>query len=291
MENLPVPTKPMMMRTVTEGFLQKWTKWNQLATTLLKSGFLPDSYKTSEQVMAVLLKSQELNVPAMEGLYSIDIIGKRPALRPQLMLALVRRSGELQDIVIDRQSDYVEVTVIRKGQSPFKSRFGDVEAIKMKLIDKDNYIKQKFTMYQWRAISANFRITFPDVIAGMYTPEELGAEVRVTDDGDMEIVPTEQIPATYDSISDALGETIKTRKWENCEAWLNLWKPDIEKLPEVQQGVLSRMYKQARKEFGPKEKVLSEKEISNVGTSGPHNEEPKQNSSESKPESTTDPDI
>ena len=107
-------------------------------------------------------------------------------------------------------------------------------------------------MYQWRAISANFRITFPDVIAGMYTPEELGAEVRVTEDDDMEVVAVEQVPATYDSISDALGEAIKSRKWENVEAWLNLWKMDLEKLPENHKSVLERMYKQAHREFGPK---------------------------------------
>jgi hypothetical protein len=278
-QNLPVPVpfRAIVSRTVTESFIQKWSKWATLAGTLLKSGFLPDSFKTPEQVMAVLLKSQELNVPAMEGLYSIDIIGKRPALRPQLMLALARRSGELQDIQIERQPDYVEVTITRKGQTPFKTRFGDAEAVALQLINKDNYKKQKFTMYQWRAISANFRITFPDVIAGMYTPEELGAEVRITEDDDMEVVAAESVPATYDSISEALQEAIKSRKWENMEAWLNLWKSDLEKLPDNQKGVLERMYKQAHREFGIKEK----REVKNA-TSGSIDQESSQTTGDRK---------
>ncbi len=291
MENLPVPVspRPIVMRTVTESFIQKWGKWQTLATTLLKSGFLPDSYKTSEQVMAVLLKSQELNVPAMEGLYSIDIIGKRPALRPQLMLALVRRSGELEDIQIDKQTDYVEVTIKRKGQTAHKSRFGDIEASALGYLNDmkfhPNYVKQKLVMYQWRALSANFRITFPDVIAGMYTPEELGTEVTVTEDGDMEVIPAEQIPATYDSSSSALEEAIKTRKFENLEAFLTLWRDDIGKLPENQQGVLKRMYSQAAREFGPK------KEVKDVRTSQPNTEQSKPDTGESKSESSAEPKV
>jgi hypothetical protein len=42
-------------------------------------------------------------------------------------------------------------------------------------------------MLKWRCVSDAIRVVCPEIIAGMYTPEELGADVWVTDDGSMEI--------------------------------------------------------------------------------------------------------
>jgi hypothetical protein len=166
-----------------ELFLQNWELKKELATTLLRSGFLPTALKTPEQVIAVMLKGQELGIPPMEALNSINVVNGKPTVSPQLMLALARRSKELEDLKIERLEDAVMVTVKRKGQSPHSTRFGAMEARALNLNRKDNYIKQPFTMYQWRALAANLRVTFPDIIGGLYTPEEMGADVEVTADG------------------------------------------------------------------------------------------------------------
>jgi hypothetical protein len=100
------------------------------------------------------------------------------------MLALARRSGELEDIKLEKSVDAVICTVKRKGQTAFTTCFGVAEAKAQQLMGKDNYQKQPFVMFQWRALAANLRITFGDVITGLYTPEELGAEVNVMEDGE-----------------------------------------------------------------------------------------------------------
>jgi hypothetical protein len=44
----------------------------------------------------------------------------------------------------------------------------------MNLINNDNYRKQPATMFRWRCSSMLARTVYPDVVAGVYDPEELG---------------------------------------------------------------------------------------------------------------------
>lgn len=178
-----------------DSFLSNWEKRTQVADMLIKSGFLPQTYKTPQQVLAVMLTAHELNIPEMEALRSINVIAGKPTISPQLMLALARRSHELVDIRFERTADAISCTVTRKGQSPFATRFGVAEAKAQGLMSKENYQKQPFTMFQWRALAANLRVTFSDVISGLYTPEELGAEVSFSEEGDQLVVPHEVVPS------------------------------------------------------------------------------------------------
>lgn len=177
-----------------ESFLRNWESKKELAATLLRSGFLSPSFKTPEQVIAVMLKGQELGIPAMEALNSIHVVNGKPAVSPQLMLSLARRSKELDDVKIEHTGDSCIVTITRKGQSPHTSHFGDQEARSLGLHTRDNYRKQAHSMYQWRALAANLRVTFPDIIGGLYTPEEMGAEVIMTDDGAQLIIESDNPP-------------------------------------------------------------------------------------------------
>jgi len=83
-ENLPIPLSPeanqLVIKDSVDSFLAKWGKWNQLADVLLKSGFLPKTISTREQVVSILLLSYELKIPAMTGLFRINVIDRRPTL-------------------------------------------------------------------------------------------------------------------------------------------------------------------------------------------------------------------
>lgn len=155
----------------------------QMSDMLVKSGMIPPTVKTKEAAAAIILKGRELGIPTMEAFSLINVISGKPTISPQGMIALARRTGQLQDITITDETDTAVVTVTRKGQTPFTTRFSARDAVAMGLANKDNWQKQPKVMRQWRAISANFRITFPDVIGGMYMPEELGADVN--DEGEV----------------------------------------------------------------------------------------------------------
>lgn len=157
-----------------------------MAAKLLRSGMLPHSIKTPEAAAAIIVKGIELGLPPMAALNGINVIKGKPTISPQLMLSLINRSGLLEDLSITTGDNGASVTMKRRGRAPHTATFGPKEAKGLGLMGKDNYKQQAPVMYQWRAVAACARIVFPDVLDGVYTPEEMGAEVN--EDGEMQAV-------------------------------------------------------------------------------------------------------
>ena len=149
--------------------MNDWQMIREQAAVLVTTGFLPKSITSPEQAMAIILTGRELGIGPMAALQGIDVIQGKPSISPQLMLAMVNGTGQVEDIKVETGIDGATVTVKRKGRSAYTTTFGPKEARAMALDGKDNYKKQPAVMYQWRAIGANLRVTFPDVIKGMYT--------------------------------------------------------------------------------------------------------------------------
>lgn len=164
-----------------------WELMKEQASVFIKSGFLPPSINTPEKAIAIAMTGKELGLSFMESVRSINIIAGKPTISPQLMLALANKSKELENLEIDANDQRCVVTVTRKGRKPHREEFGIKEATDLLLISKDNYKKQPATMFKWRALAAALRVTFPDVMLGFYTPEEMGAEVKVGEDEQMEV--------------------------------------------------------------------------------------------------------
>lgn len=149
----------------------------RLGDTLVKSGLLPKSVNSPQSAVAIILMGRELGIGTMTSLTMIQVISGKPTVPPQLMLALARRTKELEDIKIEDDGNKCTVTIKRKGQSAISTSFSMENAKAMGLAGKDNWTKQPQTMRQWRALAANLRLTFTDAIANLYTPEEMGATV------------------------------------------------------------------------------------------------------------------
>jgi len=162
-----------------ESQVDMFAKLDTVAKEMIKSGLLPPTLNTPEKVKVVIVTGKELGMPMMEACQRIQVISGKPALSPQGMMALIERSGVLEDFKVNSQKDFCEVTMARKGRSPYTARFGKEEATAMWLINKDNYKKQAQTMYRWRAIAACARVVCPDVIGGMYLAEEVASHTDV----------------------------------------------------------------------------------------------------------------
>lgn len=169
--------------------MAEWQIIREQSSVLVTTGFLPQSVKTPEQAMAIILTGRELGIGPMAALNNINIIQGKPSVSPQLMLAMINSTREAEDIAIETSDAGAVCTIKRRGRTAYTAKFGPKEAKAMGLDGKDNYKKQAATMYQWRAVAAAARATFPDVILGMYTPDELGAVT--TEDGEV----VEQSPA------------------------------------------------------------------------------------------------
>lgn len=131
----------------------------------------------------VMLKGAELGLEPMAALASIHIIQGLPTLSPQGMLALINRTGELCDLIIQGDATQCSVNMKRKGREPHIEVFTIKDAEAQKLTTKDNWKKQPATMLKWRAVAACARVVFPDIIQGLYTQEEIDTETIYTEDG------------------------------------------------------------------------------------------------------------
>jgi len=185
--------------------MSEWETIRDQASVLIKSGFLPQSVKTPDQAMAIILTGRELGIGTMAALQTINVIANKPTVSPQLMLALINRTKELEDLEIVDNGKACSVTMKRRGRKAHTETFSMEDALRLKtteyingekktisLAEKYNWKQQPGTMRKWRAVAACARIVFPDAILGLYTPDEMGA---VTD-ADGEVIEAAPAPLT-----------------------------------------------------------------------------------------------
>jgi len=136
---------------------------------------------------------QELGIGPLQALNGIDCIQGRPTVSPQLMLALIKRDCPAS-VVIMTEKDGVYSCKMSRSSSPsdleqsFTATWDIARASKLGLAHKDNYIKQASVMLMWRAVGEAARKIFPDIIKGLYFPDEMitNYDVHKTDEnGDL----------------------------------------------------------------------------------------------------------
>jgi hypothetical protein len=188
------------------GFIERLDDHWRLCQILVNSGMLPRDIRTPESALAIMLKGRELGIGPMAAFAGITVIQGKPVVSPQLMLSLINRSGLMEDMKIEDDGETCRVTMKRKGRSPHTAAFSMQNAREMQLAGKDNWKKMGAIMRQWRAAAACSRIVFPDVIDGMYLPEEMGADVN--EDGEIidgEIVAEARIGPKFASNDSGHG--------------------------------------------------------------------------------------
>lgn len=213
--------------------VMSWSAMQEQARMLVKSGFLPPSINTPEKAVAIALTAKELGIGMMEGFRSINVIQGKPTVSPHLMLALANRTGQVEDMKIETTDEKCVVTIKRKGRTAYTCEFGKAEASAMGLSGKDNYKKQPKTMFQWRALAANLRVTFPDVVLGLYTPDEMGANVSVGENEEMIVKEAETAVEAPKQVQEVLtpkvNETLPTPENEAFENAIVMVEEVLEK--------------------------------------------------------------
>lgn len=180
-------TKDLIMDQVT------WQIIREQGTVLVKSGLLPNSVKTPEAAIAIIMKGYELGMQPMQAFAHINIIQGKPTLSAEGMLAQIWKT--IPNAIIDFvrvEDDYCEIHAARPGRTLRKFVFQKSDAVKAGLINKENWQKYPRAMYKARCISEMARTIFPDAIMGCsYTPEELSPDaVIVNAEGVIDVVET-----------------------------------------------------------------------------------------------------
>lgn len=151
----------------------------KLAQALSKSFLVPKQFQgRADDVLVAMMWSYNLNIPFVAGLQSIAVINGKPCIYGDMLLAIVRSSGLLEDISesVEGNGDnqYAACTVYRKGQkSPIKSTFSVVDAKRALLWGKQGpWTQYPKRMLKMRARAYALRDAFSDVLMGLSLAEE-----------------------------------------------------------------------------------------------------------------------
>lgn len=197
-----VATVPQSIVTINSPELAALEAKKQEAMLMIKSGLLPKTVDTPEKVIVIAMMGEALGIEhKIVALNMINVIAGKPAVSPQLMLAMVKRSSAYESFSCSDDGNACTVRMKRKGEDEHVEVFSMDDARRMMttewengnkktipLADKANWKQQPQTMRKWRAIAAACRVVFPDVIWGLYTTEELDTDTDMSNTIDAEFV-------------------------------------------------------------------------------------------------------
>jgi hypothetical protein len=153
------------------------------ADILVKSGLLPQEIKSPAAAVAVMLTGRELGIPVMQSFRSIYVVKGKPTLSAQLMGALILRDGHSYKIVAST-NDVCTIEFRRKSGAAYTHTFTLEDAKRANLVGSPTWQNYPKAMLFSRCMSAGARACMPDVVANMYTPEEI-ASIPASGNGDV----------------------------------------------------------------------------------------------------------
>jgi hypothetical protein len=146
------------------------------AGDLFNSAMFLKDYGTKEAVLSTIMLGRELGLPAMGSLRGIFIVEGRHTLSAQLMVALILKSGLAEYFEPLHISDKtVTYETRRRGdRAPMQLTHTIEMATRAGLVKPNsNWVKVPEDMLVSRCSARLARIKYPDLLFGLYTPEEV----------------------------------------------------------------------------------------------------------------------
>lgn len=197
----------------------------QMASTIAKSGLVPQCYRTPDAAFAGLEMAKELGIAPMVFFHNSFFMPEtgRIGIQGSVLLEMVYRSGVVdvefaitENVNLEKGEGAAECTMRRldrQNAKPFTFRFTIEQARRAGLLSKNNWKTSPEDMLLWRSISKCARMVCADIIHGVPTVEEL-IEVAETEDVDFSGLST-------------LGRTFKaTMKLDDLKDIVNKEIPD-----------------------------------------------------------------
>lgn len=150
----------------------------QMAGVLCKSGLIPSGLNTAEKVFVALQWGHELGLTPMVAVNNIAVINGKPTLSADIMCAVVKRSPEYGGIkwieMSDKKAECEITRILPNGEKETqKSCFTIEDAQNAGLAGRDVWKKYTKRMLKHRCLSYGLKDMFPDLLAGLYDPEEM----------------------------------------------------------------------------------------------------------------------
>ena len=139
------------------------------------------AYGTPQAVLSTVLLGRELGMPSMASLRSVHIIEGKHSLSADLMVALVLKSGMAEYFQLVESTETACTFETKRKGNPHPQRLSyTMEDAKLAGLlgptrsgKPSNWDKMPKQMLRARAKSELARLEYPDLLAGLYTPEEL----------------------------------------------------------------------------------------------------------------------
>jgi hypothetical protein len=198
--------------------LEEWidcaAKVHQIAQAICKTSFVPKSMQNRpDEVAAAILAGDEIDLPPMAALRSIDIIDGTPAVRAIALRAVVLSHGH--DIWV-KESSATRAVVCgkRAGSDKIETSVWDMDRARTaNLAGKKNWQTNPTAMLVARATAECARLVAADAMLGMpYSVEEIqDGVIYNTETGEATpIGPTE--------VHTPKKRTMRRAAWQNADA-------------------------------------------------------------------------
>jgi len=188
---------------------------------LLSSGVLPADIRTAEAAFAIIQTGAEMGLAPMQALRSIHVVKGRPILSADLMVAMCLRSGVckyFRRVADDGQR--AEYETLREGMpEPARMAYTLAEAEVAGLTRNPTWRAHTRAMIRARAKSALARDVYPDLVAGIYTPDE-GREIAGEYHVPQPSRPVSQRPAVDAEVVDVQADPSQAPTVDTSEAEL-----------------------------------------------------------------------
>ncbi len=148
-----------------------------LAGWMHESGMFPETVRSPSQALMILMKGRELGITALQAATDINVIKGKISLSANLVRAVVLGRGAahyFRPVLEECDNSKAVFETHRRGEDkPHRMVFTLEQARGLGLLDRDQWKKQPATMLRHRAAVALAREIYPDVLAGVYLPDEI----------------------------------------------------------------------------------------------------------------------
>jgi len=151
----------------------------RIARIAVASGYT--ACRKMEEAAMLVITGQELGLSPAQSLRGIYVVSGKPVLSADLMVAVVRRSGLCESWrVVESTAERCTIVTRRKGETADSTRTWTMaDAKRAGVTGKSTWAQYPATMLRHRCAADLARQEYPDVLMGLYDPEELGAEPDV----------------------------------------------------------------------------------------------------------------
>ena len=140
------------------------------------SSLAPDALRGKpHDALIVLMAGRELGLAPMQSMRMLGVIKGKVTLAADATVALVRRSGEcLQWRLVESTASKATYLTQRKGDTePTTLTWTIEQAQRAGLVSGTGWRSYPEAMLRARCAAALARIVYPDIVAGIYDPDEL----------------------------------------------------------------------------------------------------------------------